>query len=229
MNRRPRSPVALWVALCLGLLGFGLLGWGTPAEESPSHPSGTPPADKILVVLGDSLSAGFGVDPSEAWPARIQEKIRHSGLPWKLVNAGLSGDTSAGGLRRLDWILRRPVDALLLELGSNDGLRGLPLEATRTNLQMVIERTRAKHPNVRIVLAGMKMPENLGEAYTRQFESLYSDLAQSHQAALIPFLLEGVGGRPELNLPDQIHPNAEGHRRVATNVWKVLQPVLQAR
>jgi acyl-CoA thioesterase-1 len=128
-----------------------------------------------------------------------------------------------------DWILRRPVDALLLELGSNDGLRGLPLEATRTNLQMVIERTRAKHPNVRIVLAGMKMPENLGEGYTRQFESLYSDLAQSHQAALIPFLLEGVGGRPELNLPDQIHPNAEGHRRVATNVWKVLQPVLQAR
>ncbi|MEY4324845.1 MAG: hypothetical protein RIS24_1016 [Verrucomicrobiota bacterium] len=227
MNRRPRSPVALWVALCLGLMGFGLLGWGTPAAETVSNPSGTPPADKVLVVLGDSLSAGFGVDPSEAWPARIQEKIRHSGLPWKLVNAGLSGDTSAGGLRRLDWILRRPVDALLLELGSNDGLRGLPLEATRTNLQRVIERTRAKHPNVRIVLAGMKMPENLGEAYTRQFESIYRDLAQSHQATLIPFLLEGVGGRPELNLPDQIHPNAEGHRRVATNVWKVLQPVLQ--
>jgi acyl-CoA thioesterase-1 len=208
-------------------MGFGLLGWGTPAAETVSNPSGTPPADKVLVVLGDSLSAGFGVDPSEAWPARIQEKIRHSGLPWKLVNAGLSGDTSAGGLRRLDWILRRPVDALLLELGSNDGLRGLPLEATRTNLQRVIERTRAKHPNVRIVLAGMKMPENLGEAYTRQFESIYRDLAQSHQATLIPFLLEGVGGRPELNLPDQIHPNAEGHRRVATNVWKVLQPVLQ--
>lgn len=227
MNRRPCSPFALWVALCLGLMGFGLLGWGTPAAETVSNPSGTPPAGKVLVVLGDSLSAGFGVDPSEAWPARIQEKIRHSGLPWKLVNAGLSGDTSAGGLRRLDWILRRPVDALLLELGSNDGLRGLPLEATRTNLQAVIERTRAKHPNVRIVLAGMKMPENLGEAYTRQFESLYRDLAQSHQATLIPFLLEGVGGRPELNLPDQIHPNAEGHRRVATNVWKVLEPVLQ--
>ena len=229
MNQRPRSPIALCVALCLGLLGFGLLGWGMPAVETASPPSVMPPADKILVVLGDSLSAGFGVDPSEAWPARIQEKIRESGLPWKLVNAGLSGDTSAGGLRRLDWILRRPVDALLLELGSNDGLRGLPLEATRTNLQLVIERTRAKYPNVRIVLAGMKMPENLGEAYTRQFESLYSDLAQSHQAALIPFLLEGVGGRPELNLPDQIHPNAEGHRRVATNVWKVLQPVLQPR
>jgi acyl-CoA thioesterase-1 len=148
------------------------------AAETASNSSGTRPADKILVVLGDSLSAGFGVDLSEAWPARIQEKIREAGLPWKLVNAGLSGDTSAGGLRRLDWILRRPVDALLLELGSNDGLRGLPLEATRTNLQTVIERTRAKYPNVRVVLAGMKMPENLGEAYTRQFETLYRDLAR---------------------------------------------------
>lgn len=222
MNRRSCSPIALWVVLCIGWLS-----WGMSAAETAAQSSGTRPADKILVVLGDSLSAGFGVDPSEAWPARIQEKIREAGLPWKLVNAGLSGDTSAGGLRRLDWILRRPVDALLLELGSNDGLRGLPLEATRTNLQTVIERTRAKYPNVRIVLAGMKMPENLGEAYTRQFESLYRDLAETNKVALIPFLLDGVGGRSELNLPDQIHPNAEGHRRVATNVWKVLQPVLQ--
>ena len=222
MNRRTCFPIALWVALCLGLLS-----WRMSAAETASNASGTLPADKSLVVLGDSLSAGFGVDLSEAWPARIQEKIREAGLPWKLVNAGLSGDTSAGGLRRLDWILRRPVDALLLELGSNDGLRGLPLEATRTNLQTVIERTRSKYPNVRIVLAGMKMPENLGEAYTRQFETLYRDLAATNKVALIPFLLDGVGGRAELNLPDQIHPNVEGHRRVATNVWKVLQPVLQ--
>jgi len=222
MNRRTCFPIALWVALCLGLLS-----WRVCAAETVSNTSGTLPADKSLVVLGDSLSAGFGVDLSEAWPARIQEKIREAGLPWKLVNAGLSGDTSAGGLRRLDWILRRLVDALLLELGSNDGLRGLPLEATRTNLQTVIERTRAKYPKVRIVLAGMKMPENLGEAYTRQFETLYRDLAATNKVALIPFLLDGVGGRAELNLPDQIHPNVEGHRRVATNVWKVLQPVLQ--
>ena len=222
MNRRTCFPIALWVALCLGLLS-----WRMSAAETASNASGTLPADKSLVVLGDSLSAGFGVDLSEAWPARIQEKIREAGLPWKLVNAGLSGDTSAGGLRRLDWILRRPVDALLLELGSNDGLRGLPLEATRTNLQTVIERTRAKYPNVRVVLAGMKMPENLGEAYTRQFETLYRDLAETNKVALIPFLLDGVGGRAELNLPDQIHPNVEGHRRVATNVWKMLQPVLQ--
>ena len=143
------------------------------------------------------------------------------------MNAGVSGDTSAGGLRRLDWILRRPLEALLIELGGNDGLRGLPLAATRTNLQAVIDRTRAKYPQVRIVIAGMKMPENLGEAYTRQFEGLYRDLAETNRVALIPFLLDGVGGRPELNLPDQIHPNAEGHRRVATNVWQVLQPILQ--
>jgi len=201
-------------------------------EKALEKASGTPspsPAEKTLVVLGDSLSAGFGVDPGEAWPARIQDMIRQAGLPWKLVNAGVSGDTSAGGLRRLDWILRRPVDALLIELGGNDGLRGLPLEATRTNLQAVIERTRAKFPDARIVLAGMRMPDNFGEAYTRQFEGLYRDLAEKQRVVLIPFLLEGVGGRPELNLPDQIHPNAEGHRLVATNVWKALLPVLQPR
>lgn len=198
-------------------------------EKSPATPASPAPnlADKTLVVLGDSLSAGFGVDPAEAWPARVQDMIRQAGLPWKLVNAGVSGDTSAGGLRRLDWILRRPVDALLIELGGNDGLRGLPLEATRTNLQAVIERTRAKFPDARIVLTGMRMPDNFGEGYTRQFEGLYRDLAEKHRVVLIPFLLDGVGGRPELNLPDQIHPNAEGHRRVATNVWKVLRPVLQ--
>lgn len=206
---------------------------GRVPEKAPGKPASERPAtnsvEKSLVVLGDSLSAGFGLDPGEAWPTRLQEMIRTAGLPWKVVNAGVSGDTSAGGLRRLDWILRRPVDGLLIELGGNDGLRGLPLEATRTNLQAVIERTRAKFPEARIVLAGMKMPENFGEAYTRQFETLYRDLAEKHAVALIPFLLEGVGGRPELNLPDQIHPNAEGHRRVATNVWNVLRPVLQPR
>ena len=225
MSRRRSLILALWA-----LVG---LGWpvlrGTPAEPAAPAAASAPAKERVLVVLGDSLLAGFGVDPNEAWPARIQEKIREAGLPWKLVNAGVSGDTSAGGLRRLDWILRRPVDALLIELGGNDGLRGLPLEATRTNLQSVIERTRAKHPEARIVLAGMRMPENFGEAYTRTFEALYRDLAEKHRVALVPFLLDGVGGRPEFNLPDQIHPNAEGHRRVATNVWNVLRPLLEAR
>lgn len=229
MSRRRPTTFALWVGCCLAWIVLGGLSAEPPVNPSPPASPPSPATERVLVVLGDSLSAGFGVDPAEAWPARIQEWIRGARLPWKLVNAGVSGDTTAGGLRRLDWVLRRPVDALLIELGGNDGLRGLPLEATRTNLQAVIERTRAKYPEARIVIAGMKMPDNLGEAYTRQFEGLFRDLAEKHRLVLIPFLLDGVGGRPELNLPDQIHPNAEGHRRVATNVWNVLQPVLQPR
>ncbi len=229
MSRRRSTTFALWVGCCLAWIVLGGLSAEPPVTPSPPASPLSPATERVLVVLGDSLSAGFGVDPAEAWPARIQEWIRGARLPWKLVNAGVSGDTTAGGLRRLDWVLRRPVDALLIELGGNDGLRGLPLEATRTNLQAVIERTRAKYPEARIVIAGMKMPDNLGEAYTRQFEGLFRDLAEKHRLVLIPFLLDGVGGRPELNLPDQIHPNAEGHRRVATNVWNVLQPVLQPR
>jgi acyl-CoA thioesterase-1 len=229
MSRRRPTTFALWVGCCLAWIVLGGLSAEPPVTPSTPASPLSPATERVLVVLGDSLSAGFGVDPAEAWPARIQEWIRGARLPWKLVNAGVSGDTTAGGLRRLDWVLRRPVDALLIELGGNDGLRGLPLEATRTNLQAVIERTRAKYPEARIVIAGMKMPDNLGEAYTRQFEGLFRDLAEKHRLVLIPFLLDGVGGRPELNLPDQIHPNAEGHRRVATNVWNVLQPVLQPR
>lgn len=229
MSRRRSTTFALWVGCCLAWIVLGGLSAEPPVTPSPPASPLSPATERVLVVLGDSLSAGFGVDPAEAWPARIQEWIRGARLPWKLVNAGVSGDTTAGGLRRLDWVLRRPVDALLIELGGNDGLRGLPLEATRTNLQAVIERTRAKYPEARIVIAGMKMPDNLGEAYTRQFEGLFRDLAEKHRLVLIPFLLDGVGGRSELNLPDQIHPNAEGHRRVATNVWNVLQPVLQPR
>ena len=229
MSRRRSTTFALWVGCCLAWIVLGGLSAEPPVTPSPPASPLSPATERVLVVLGDSLSAGFGVDPAEAWPARIQEWIRGARLPWKLVNAGVSGDTTAGGLRRLDWVFLRPVDALLIELGGNDGLRGLPLEVTRTNLQAVIERTRAKYPEARIVIAGMKMPDNLGEAYTRQFEGLFRDLAEKHRLVLIPFLLDGVGGRPELNLPDQIHPNAEGHRRVATNVWNVLQPVLQPR
>ncbi len=186
-----------------------------------------PPAAKTLVVLGDSLSAGYGVDLPEAWPSVLQERIRSEGLDWAVVNAGVSGDTSAGGLRRLEWLLRRPVGALVLELGANDGLRGLSVEAMRTNLQAVIDRTRARWPGVRIVVAGMRLPANMGADYVERFEGLFPSLAATNGAALIPFLLEGVGGRPEYNQADQIHPNAEGHRRVATNVWSVVGPILK--
>jgi acyl-CoA thioesterase-1 len=180
-----------------------------------------------ILVLGDSLAAGNGIEPGEAFPALLQEEITRRGWKFSVINAGVSGDTSAGGLRRVDWLLRQRVDVLLLELGGNDGLRGIQPEATRTNLQSIIDRTREKYPGVRVVIAGMKMPPNMGADYTGRFEKIFPELAARNQAALVPFLLEGVGGRPELNLPDRIHPTPEGHRIVATNVWKVLGPVLE--
>ena len=183
---------------------------------------------RTIVILGDSLAAGAGVDPDEAFPALLQKRIDAAGLKYEIVNAGVSGDTSAGGLRRIDWLLRRKIDILLLELGGNDGLRGISPSNTRTNLQTVIDRTKAKYPSAKIVIAGMQMPPNMGSEYTSAFRQIFPDLAKSNKTALIPFLLEGVGGKPELNLPDQIHPNPEGHRIVADNVWKVIEPLLKA-
>lgn len=184
-------------------------------------------ARKTLVVIGDSLTAGYGLDPSEAYPALLQQKVDAAKLPFTVVNAGVSGDTTAGGLRRVDWLLKRKVDVLLIELGGNDGLRGIPPEATRTNLQGIIIKTLAKFPDAKIILAGMKVPPNMGADYAARFEKNYTDLARDHQAALIPFLLAGVGGKPELNLPDRIHPTAEGHKIVAETVWHTVEPVLK--
>ena len=206
----------LWVLPCL-------FAWLNTLAQPPSSVS----ARSNLVILGDSLSAGFGVDPSEAYPALIQKRIDAQGWPFAVVNAGVSGDTTAGGLRRLDWLLRRPMDVLLLELGGNDGLRGLPLSATRSNLVEIIQRTRAKNPEVSIVLAGMQMPPNFGEKYAAEFRAIYPDVAREQKVVLMPFLLEGVGGVAELNLPDQIHPNPKGHQIVASNLWAVLEPVLR--
>jgi acyl-CoA thioesterase-1 len=181
---------------------------------------------RTLVFFGDSLTAGYGVDPDEAFPALIEKKIEDAGRPWRVVKAGLSGETSAGGLRRLDWILRQPVDLIVIELGANDGLRGIKPEVTRANLQLMIERVRSRYPQAGIVLAGMRVPTNLGPDYTEAFAAIYPALAAQDHVGLIPFLLEGVGGRPELNQGDGIHPTAEGHVKVADNVWKVLQPLL---
>lgn len=196
------------------------------ASEPPSTASDG--AKKTLVVLGDSLAAGYGLDQSEAFPAHLQRKIDEARLKFQVVNAGVSGDTSAGGLRRLDWLLKRPVDVLVIELGGNDGLRGLSPSALKKNLEAIVERTRAKYPGVQIVLAGMKMPANLGE-YATQFERVYSEVAKEQSLALVPFLLDGVGGRPDLNLPDRIHPTAEGQKILAENVWKVLKPTLEGQ
>jgi acyl-CoA thioesterase I len=182
---------------------------------------------KVILVLGDSLAAGYGLDPSEAFPALLQEKIDAQGWPYKVVNAGLSGDTTAGGLRRLDWLLKQRVDVLIVELGGNDGLRGLNPENTRKNIQAIIDRTKAKYPDVQVVIAGMRMPPNYGPEYVEQFQSLFPALAKANQAALVPFLLEGVGGERSLNQGDRIHPTAAGQRMVAQNVWKVLRPLIQ--
>lgn len=186
------------------------------------------PAPRVILFLGDSITAGYGLDPDQAFPALIQEKIDSKGWNFKVVNAGQSGDTSAGGLNRLDWLLKNRVDILILELGANDGLRGLPPETTKSNLQAIIERTKAKYPEVKVIVAGMKVPPNLGGDYGRKFEAVFVDLAKKNQAVLIPFVLEGVGGSRELNLPDGVHPTAKGHEIVAANVWKVLEPILRS-
>jgi len=193
------------------------------AENPPEDSAGL----KTIVVLGDSLAAGLGVAPEEAFPALLQKKIDAAGLRWRVVNTGVSGDTSADGLGRVDWVLKRPVDVLILELGANDGLRGLPPSATRTNLQAIIDRVKQVYPRARIVIAGMQMPPNMGEEYAAAFQKVFPGLAASNHAALVPFLLEGVGGKRDLNQADQIHPTAEGHQVVADNVWKVLRPVLE--
>jgi acyl-CoA thioesterase-1 len=184
------------------------------------------PGRPVLLVLGDSLTAGYGLDPSQAYPAQLQKKIDAAGLDVEVVNAGLSGETSAGGARRVNWLLRRRVDILLLELGANDGLRGISLDSTRKNLQHIIDETHDRYPQAQVVIAGMLVPPNLGPDYSQRFRDLFRELAEKNQATLIPFLLEGVAGKPELNQADGIHPTPDGHKLVAENVWKVIRPLL---
>lgn len=184
---------------------------------------------KTIVFFGDSLTAGYGLDDpaDDAFPARIQSKIDAAHLPFRVVNAGLSGETSAGGLRRVDWILRQPIDVFVLALGANDGLRGIEPAVTRHNLQAIIDRVRSKYPNAKLILAGMNMPPSMGEAYVRDFAAIFPALAENNHTAFVPFLLAGVGGHRELNQADQIHPTPAGHAMVAETVWKVLAPLLR--
>ncbi len=195
------------------------------AGEQTSEKAAVP--RKVILFFGNSLTAAYGLAPEEGFVALIQQKIDSLGLPYTCVNAGNSGETTAGGRSRVGWVLSQPVDIFVLELGGNDALRGLPLASSRENLQAIIDQVRAKYPSCRIVIAGMLAPPNLGPTYTQTFAQMYRDLAAENQAALIPFLLEGVGGEPELNLPDGIHPNAAGHRIVSENVCKLLYPMLQ--
>jgi acyl-CoA thioesterase-1 len=180
-----------------------------------------------IVFLGTSLTAGYGLDPDEAYPALIQRKLDSLGLHYRVVNAGVSGESSAGALGRIGWILRQPPAVLVIETGANDGLRGQDLDQLRANLQGIIDSTRRRAPGARIVLAGMEALPNLGAEYTRRFRRIYREVAAANDIPLIPFLLAGVGGVDSLNQEDGIHPNAAGARVVAENVWRVLRPLLE--
>ncbi|MBO0935459.1 arylesterase [Fibrella sp. HMF5335] len=183
---------------------------------------------KVIVFFGNSLAAGYGLDnTADAFPNRIGARLDSLGLPYRVVNAGLSGETTAGGRSRISWILRQPADIFVLELGGNDGLRGIPLKSSRENLQAIIDTVRLKNPATQIVIAGMQIPPNLGKAYTAEFRGIFKELATKNKAVLIPFLLENVGGIPKLNQPDGIHPNVQGHRIVTENVWRVIRPMVQ--
>ncbi|WP_113652593.1 arylesterase [Pedobacter namyangjuensis] len=181
---------------------------------------------KNILFFGTSLTAGYGLDPAEAYPALIQNKIDSLKLPYKVINGGLSGETSAAGKSRIDWLLKQPIDVFVLELGANDGLRGLPVDETTKNLQFIIDAVKAKHPNAKMVLAGMQVPPNMGATYANNFKDMFPALAEKNKMVLIPFLLDGVGGVPKLNQPDGIHPTAEGDKILATTVWKYLADLL---
>jgi acyl-CoA thioesterase-1 len=181
---------------------------------------------RTILILGDSLTDGFGLTRSQAYPALLAQKLNAAGYKnFEVINAGVSGDTTAGGVRRIPKYLTRNIDIFIVELGINDAFRGVPIEQMRTNLQMIIDQVRAKNPSVAIVIAGMQLPIG-GDAYVQAFGQMFSELAEKNHAALLPYLLQGVGGDPSLNLPDYIHPNAAGHRIVAQNVWRVLEPLL---
>jgi acyl-CoA thioesterase-1 len=203
---------------------------GAPADAAgrPGASTGGAPDDRpAIIFLGNSLTAGYGLTAEEAYPALIQAKLDSAGYRFRVVNAGVSGETSAGGLRRVDWVLNQPVAVLVLALGANDALRGQDLDRTRENLQAILDKTRARHPDAALVIAGMQAPPNLGSAYTDAFRRLFVELAEANGAALIPFLLEGVAAVPSLNQADGIHPTAEGQRILAENVWRVLEPIVR--
>lgn len=204
----------LWIMLLL------TAGGSLFAQESPNANT----ALKRIVVLGDSITAGYGLDPGDAYPALLQRKIDAANLPYTVSNAGVSGDTTAGGLRRIAWAMGKGADVLIIALGGNDGLRGISPEETKKNLLGIIGKARTKNPGMKVLIAGMQMPDNMGADFTARFKAVFPEVAKESTATLIPFLLEGVGGVEKFNQADAIHPNPEGQAAVAENVWKILQP-----
>ncbi len=224
------APLLPWLVLAAACSGGN--GDDPPAERRTAPAATTAPAPgpddssrPRIVALGDSLTAGLGLDPSEAWPALVQQKLDEAGYDYRMVNAGVSGDTTAGGVRRLDWALEGNVKVLVLELGANDGLRGLSPDEMRRNLDTII--TEARSRGIAVLLCGMEAPPNFGPDYTQAYRTVFSDLARKHDVAFLPFFLDGVAGESRFNQSDGIHPNAEGTRRVAALVWQALEPLLE--
>lgn len=182
---------------------------------------------KTILFFGDSITAGLGVDNNQAFPALIQDRLDSLGMDYEVINGGSSGETSAGGLRRIDWVLQREIDVMVLELGGNDGLRGIELSSTKENLQQIINKLQAKYPEAKIIIAGMQVPPNLGTDYTRQFDAMYPELAKENDLPLIPMIMDKIGGDDELMQGDGLHPTPGGHKVIAETVWEVLEPLLE--
>lgn len=211
------------------LLIMGCSGNNSTKEENQTSTSQEIEIEEdrpVVLFFGNSLTAGYGLDEEDAFPALIQEKIDSAGLEYLVINGGLSGETTASGLNRLDWFLEEGPAVFVLELGGNDGLRGISVAETRKNLKEIIQKVRSKYPDTKILLAGMQIPPNMGQEYTAEFSGMYEEVASDESVSLIPFLLEGVAGNPELNLPDGIHPTEEGHAIVAKTVWEYILPLL---
>lgn len=225
---RPGRPGPRSLLPALLLLALAALAPRLASSDAPASPRRTEaaraPAAAVIAVLGDSLTAGLGVTPDEAYPARLAERLRHEGYAYRVVNAGVSGDTTAGGLSRLDWVLRSNPEIVIVALGANDGLRGQPPEAVRVNLTAIVDRLRARE--VRILLAGMRMPATHGEPYRQQFAAAFAEVARRADS-FMPFLLDGVALVARLNQADGIHPNADGHRLIAERLWPYLRPLLR--
>jgi acyl-CoA thioesterase I len=219
-------PVALVCGACAQPEAVPTAQEAAPSPSAPVEPAPSSTAPRI-VFLGDSLTAGYGLAKEESVPSLIQRRVKDAGYPYEVVNAGVSGDTSAGGLSRLDWSLAGDVEILVVELGANDGLRGLPVAGLKQNLTEIIARARAR--NIRVILTGMEAPPNFGPAYTSEFRAVYRQLAREHDVTFIPFYLDGVAGIPSLNIADGIHPNAQGSRIVEKTVWAALEPLLGKR
>lgn len=211
-----------WIfrGLLAAVVVIGSAGLSTADDAEPAR----------VLILGDSLTKGYGLLPEQAYPALLQKQAKESGFANVVVlNGGVSGDTTAGGLRRMKWLMKKRIDVLVIALGGNDGLRGIDPKETASNLQKIIDTARESNPDIALILAGMEMPENMGKSYTEAYRKLFPNIATKNEITLIPLLLEGVGGVKELNQPDFIHPNEKGQEKVAATVWKSLEPVLKKK